>query len=254
MRSTARSSVTLRCACRRSPGIGWRLAFCGLCADCCGAAQTKGTPALVDSLLGDFIEKTPGVTADGRTTRDALGPTTTNDPRGRHLAGPGPVNRAMPAACNTKLALAWRYPTRAPCCCKDQSPSRLAERQRPAPSVKRVSGVRRHPGRTAAHPSDWRYWVQAVPSRAAMTHSCLGRCASGCRDPPRRCNRGYVAGQRHAPGCGDCPTSSNWDATEASRGRKQPTPAAPPSPTATGCAPAMLKRRKTRTEGRTVVA
>ena len=100
---------------------GWRPASAD-CGDCCGA-QTKGTPALVDSLLGDFVEKTPGVTADGRTTRDALGPTTTNDPEGTTPNGPRTGEPRYARCLQYETGLGLAVSDAHPCCCKDQKPA-----------------------------------------------------------------------------------------------------------------------------------
>jgi hypothetical protein len=114
-------------------------------------AANRGVRHRVDNRLrvcgcyATLSRRPPALNAPGRTTRNALGRMTTNDPERTTPNGtaPGLARDAMPAARNAKPALAWRYPRRAPVAKRITNPP--APGNAPAASAHSETGSRSSP-------------------------------------------------------------------------------------------------------------
>ena len=176
-------------------------------------------------------------------------------PNGRHLNGPGPAKRAMPAACNAKPALAWRYPTRTPAPVRITSP--------PAPGRARAASAASETGSIPAAISP------AAPGSADSdpgSRSSLSACRKNDCTPiemaPLGASGGVVAPKMDAasppsvatpvalpangpPGMpASDRTSRHCDATHASAAGDSPAPATPPNPATAGSTPAMPNKKE----------
>ena len=183
----------------------------------------------------------PALNAPGRTTRNALGRMTTNDPERTTPNGtaPGRVKCAMPVVRNAKPALAWRYPRRAPVAKRITSPP--APGNAPAASAHSETGSRMSPktcrkddpapiGLAASGAS------RAIPDTADARPSASASSGATPVAAP-------VTGRPEIPASGgpEIPASGrpsgNRDATDAPAAADRPGPWTPATSPTTGCAP-----------------